>query len=246
MRYNLNFLKFNERSVLINWPQRIDENILNDILSFKNQIKNNSSKLIIEITHTYNSICVTYESTIDNFNSRFNELKLQYKHQNEEIIRVQREWNIPVSYDLEFGSDLQTISKLNGLSLKELIQLHSEPLYKVYFLGFLPGFPYLGGLNPRLFIKRKRKPSLKISKGSVAIGGEQTGIYSQQSPGGWYVVGRTPIDFFDPLKSVPCFLEPGDNIRFVPISSKKFRSIKSSIQSNEFSLKPIYTNVKDS
>ena len=128
---------------------------------------------------------------------------------------------IPVVYD---GEDLVSLADEKSLSVAEVIRLHSEPIYKVYLLGFSPGFPYLGDLNPKLHAPRRPTPRPRIAAGSVAIGGEHTGIYSVDSPGGWQIIGRTSVRMFahDELceASRPdevFFLKPGDRVRFVPV-----------------------------
>lgn len=127
---------------------------------------------------------------------------------------------IPVVYD---GDDLESLAEEKNLPVDELIRLHSEPTYKVYLLGFSPGFPYLGELHPRLHAPRRASPRTRVPAGSVAIGGEHTGIYSVDSPGGWRIIGRTPVKLFDPdqlaVQQSPkdlFFLIPGDRVRFVP------------------------------
>ena len=120
---------------------------------------------------------------------------------------------------LLYLTSLRQISKALKLEVNELIHLHSKNTYMVYFLGFMPGFPYLSGLNPRLHYQRKEKPKVNVPKGSVGIGGKQTGIYTTDSPGGWHIIGSTPINLFDSTTSPPCFIKPGDIISFKKIDS---------------------------
>lgn len=129
--------------------------------------------------------------------------------------------DIPVVYD---GDDLRTLADANGLSQPDVIELHSERIYRVHLLGFSPGFPYLGELNPRLHTPRRAIPRTHVAAGSVAIGGEHTGIYSVDSPGGWHIIGRTSVPMFahdrvaeDSSPHDVFFLHPGDRVRFVPI-----------------------------
>ncbi len=129
---------------------------------------------------------------------------------------------IPVRYD---GEDLADLAKAKGLSVEEVSALHSAPVYKVYMLGFSPGFPYLGDLDPRLHRARLASPRPKVRAGSVAIGGEHTGIYTVDSPGGWNIVGHTPKKIFDPSRGAPSgpdeaifLFKPGDRVKFVPIN----------------------------
>jgi inhibitor of KinA len=130
--------------------------------------------------------------------------------------------NIPVCYDVEFGPDLLDVAQHGGVSAQEVVRLHSLPTYLVYFLGFSPGFVYLGGLPEALHTPRLTTPRPSIAGGSVGIAGSQTGIYPVDSPGGWRLVGRTPLRMFDPEAAPPTRLQPGDRIRFAPIDRTTF------------------------
>jgi inhibitor of KinA len=129
---------------------------------------------------------------------------------------------IPVCYDLQFAPDLDEVSNRVGLTVDQVIEMHSSANYRVSCLGFSPGFPYLSGLPPELATPRRPVPRKEVPAGSVAIGGNQTGIYPATSPGGWNVIGRTPARLFTPAKNPPALLCPGDNVRFRPISRAEF------------------------
>lgn len=129
---------------------------------------------------------------------------------------------IPVAYGGEFGPDLETIANSNKISSSEIVRIHSRPLYSVYFIGFLPGFPYLGGLDPAIACPRLDTPRPAIPAGSVGIAGDQTGIYPTESPGGWRIIGRTPLKLFNWQCQPPALLTPGDCVRFIPIKAEEF------------------------
>tara|TARA_Y100000780_G_C13547679_1_gene364028 strand:+ start:107 stop:814 length:708 start_codon:yes stop_codon:yes gene_type:complete len=235
MNYDLKFSLYNERSILIEWPSFIDENILKSILSYKKQLQKIYVKQKVEIINTYNSILIFYNFTIDNFNNEVLKLKsLKNRHLRNEIAKAKL-WEIPVCYDDEFGIDLNEFSMRKKLTKSEIIKLHSEAVYTVYFIGFSPGFLYLGGLNSKLHFNRKSTPNLNIKKGSVAIGGMQTGIYPQNSPGGWHIIGKTPIDLFDAKMNPPCFISAGDKVRFKPIDMIEYSELEQKVQSDFFS-----------
>ncbi len=124
---------------------------------------------------------------------------------------------IPVRYGGQKGPDITAAAQLLQLTVDQLITLHSEVLYRVAMVGFLPGFPYLAGLPEALFLPRKSTPSPAVPAGSVAIGGKQTGIYSQTSPGGWHIIGWTPLKLFDVNMAAPALFKPGQRVKFVPI-----------------------------
>lgn len=224
--FQLTYKSYGERSILIEWPFEINEKILHDILIFKNTLKNNDIKLKIEVKSAYNSLLITYHSTIDNINDEILTLKELYLSKVSVNKSTYKLWKIPVCYDDEFGLDLEEISKQNNITREDIIKLHSKPIYIVYFIGFLPGFLYLGGLDKKLNLPRKSTPRLQVKKGAVAIGGNQTGIYPNESPGGWNVIGNSPISFFDVYNETPCFAKPGDRILFYPITIKEHEHIK--------------------
>lgn len=133
---------------------------------------------------------------------------------------------IPVCYEEEFGPDLKFVAEHAGLSEEDVIAIHTAKEYLVYMIGFQPGFPYLGGLDERIFTPRLREPRVKIRAGSVGIGGEQTGLYPLASPGGWQIIGTTPVKAYNPKKNPSIPYEAGDYIRFYPITKKEFLEIE--------------------
>lgn len=133
---------------------------------------------------------------------------------------------IPVCYGREFALDLEAMASLTGLTKGEIIQRHCSATYTVRMLGFMPGFPYLSGLPKELHAPRREQPRLEVPAGSVAIGGAQAGIYPVVSPGGWQIIGRTPLALFDPQRAEPALLNAGDRVRFVEISTAEFLRIQ--------------------
>ncbi|SFM24205.1 inhibitor of KinA [Gracilibacillus orientalis] len=134
--------------------------------------------------------------------------------------------HIPVCYDKAFGIDIEHVMKEHQLSLQKIIALHTTPTYNVSFLGFSPGFPFLTGMNQHLATPRKNNPRLEVPKGSVGIAGGQTGIYPSTSPGGWQIIGRTPINLLPLDADRPTLLVPGDQIRFYPINKTEFEQLQ--------------------
>jgi KipI family sensor histidine kinase inhibitor len=131
---------------------------------------------------------------------------------------------IPVCYEGEFAPDMEHVCAHTGLAREEVVQRHSAASYRVHFLGFTPGFPYLGGLDPVLAVPRRATPRTRVPAGSVAIGGQQTGIYPMSAPGGWQLIGRTAVRLFDGAAASPCRLMPGDTVRFVPVGEAALRA----------------------
>ena len=138
------------------------------------------------------------------------------------IEATRRQLEIPVCYDQEFAFDLNAVAAAHNLNTADVIRMHSTANYVVQMIGFSPGFPYLAGLPAQLHTPRRASPRIHVPAGSVAIGGEQTGIYSLETPGGWNIIGRTPVRLFDPQRDPPCLLQSGDSIRFCPMDRQQF------------------------
>jgi len=225
LAYNLTYKPFGNHAIIIEWPAKIDENILNDVLNFKNKILRNYTKVKVEVINTYNSITIFYHRIIENIYNEFSMLKSLYIDESNQKKSESKLWKIPVCYDDKFGIDLDEISRKIKRSKSDIISLHSGQKYTVFFIGFLPGFLYLGGLPKELHYPRKSNPRVSVEKGAVGIGGSQTGIYPQESAGGWNIIGNSPISFFDRKNQNPCFAKSGDMVQFIPIGVEEHQQI---------------------
>ena len=143
---------------------------------------------------------------------------------------------IPTAYGGEFGPDLELVAQHNNLSAAEVVQIHSDTRYLIYMIGFMPGFPYLGGMSPRIATPRKTTPRLKLPAGSVGIAGNQTGIYPAESPGGWQIIGRTPLELFRPTREPPAILQAGDYLTFVSVTPEEFAVIEEAVRDGTYLL----------
>ncbi|MEO7530612.1 MAG: 5-oxoprolinase subunit PxpB [Sediminibacterium sp.] len=144
----------------------------------------------------------------------------------EEMITVARRVKIPVCYDASLAPDLFSLAESNKLSIEQVIQLHTGKIYRVYMIGFLPGFAYMGSVDEKIITPRLTQPRVLVPAGSIGIAGEQTGIYPFDSPGGWQLIGQTPVQMFDAKKELPCYLQPGDEVQFYAISLGEFTKQK--------------------
>ncbi|QMU66731.1 MAG: 5-oxoprolinase subunit PxpB [Flavobacteriaceae bacterium] len=232
--YQLTYKPFGDSAILIEWPAKTDEKIIKDIIRFESIISNNQNN--IDTIIAYHSLTVKYQNSID-FDFQISQLKELYLLKRENQTQKQRIWQIPVCYDMIFGPDLGAISKLKRISIAEIIQLHTSPDYLIYFLGFQPGFLYLGGLHTKIHMPRKPNPRLRVAKGTVGIGGAQTGVYPQDSAGGWNLIGKSPVNFFDVTKSPPCFAKAGDRVRFHAIDLETFYEVEEKVKQGVFQLK---------
>jgi len=224
-KYPLIIKEFGEYAALIEWPAEINEDILFDILRVKAQIEKTLASYDISLVPAYHSLTVISNTPgisgtdicglLSNLDTTVNIEPL-----------TSSSWKIPVCYEDNFAPDMETVAQQKGLAPKEVIRLHTEPLYTVYCIGFLPGFMYLGGLPEALITPRRKEPRLQVPGGAVGIGGNQTGIYPQESPGGWNLIGNCPVPLFDVLKSPPCFVKVGDSIKFYPVSLPQYQILK--------------------
>jgi inhibitor of KinA len=232
---------FGKHAVLLEWSKEISQTIQLEVMNFQNHINKTFKTQIVETVPTYCSLAVYLkretdsEAFIATLNSGFT--KTEYVQEKKRTI------HIPVCYDLDFGMDLPEMSQQLKMPVDEIIKRHTTNSYPVYFLGFLPGFPYLGGLDPALAINRKQTPKALVSAGSVGIAGNQTGIYTMDSPGGWNIIGRSPLSFFDVTKSKPNLVQAGDSIRFFSISKTEFEEIEALDKKENYILKTETTNV---
>lgn len=234
--YQPTYKRYNEQAILIEWPTDINTRILSEVLRYKEKIELVLNQEVSEVRSAYQSLLIIYKSYVTDVSGAIDVLKAVYTSDVELKPLTSKIWKVPVCYDDRFGWDLEEMSLSKKISKGRIIKLHSEVIYTVYFIGFLPGFLYLGGLNEMLFTPRKATPRMNIRKGAVAIGGSQTGIYPNDSPAGWHIIGNSPIDFFNPKASLPCFAKAGDRIQFIPISLKEYASIEKLIEEGDYYL----------
>lgn len=227
MSPKVTYKPFGESALLIEWPAEINESILYEILKVQKLLEKKLEEVLIESVNAYNSLTLIYRKDVIDYDRLLSDIKNCLQTiKLEESHHKNRIWNIPVCYDEEFAIDLNEMTLSTGLGKDEMVALHKDSIYIVYFLGFLPGFLYLGGLHPSLHFPRKSTPRLKIAKGAVAIGGIQTGIYPTESPGGWNIIGNCPIELFDVKKNPPCFIKSGDKVKFYSIDLETHSTIK--------------------
>ncbi|NJX15571.1 5-oxoprolinase subunit PxpB [Tamlana crocina] len=236
MKFKLTYKPYGQHGVLVEWPASIDEATLNDVLWFKSKLNPNATENIVEVRSSYHSLLIIYSQFETGFDNEVLRLKSIYSSEEKSKKLKSTLWHIPVCYDTQFGVDLESISKAKNLSEDEIVNLHSQTIYTVYFIGFLPGFLYLGGLDERLATPRKATPRLQIGKGSVAIGGNQTGVYPSASPGGWNIIGNSPVNFFNIKNETPCFAKAGDHIKFYSIDLKEHQNIKALVNAGVFQI----------
>ncbi len=190
---------------------------------------------IVEMVPTFCSLMVYYNPLLISFDELSLKLQGKLRDIGKADLSVRKIVPIPVCYGGEFGADLATVAQHSGLSEEEVIALHSGHDYLIDMLGFLPGFAYLGGLDERLHTPRLAVPRTRLEAGSVGIGGAQTGIYPLPSPGGWQIIGRTPLKPYDPDRENPILYAAGEYLRFVPISLDEYAAIETQLAAGTYS-----------
>ena len=226
-----------QRAILIDFGKNYSPEKLQKLLFYKDLIENNLVKEKVEVINTYTSLLINYMFTIEDAYSEVSRLKSMFDEVNIAKNINSKLFYLPVCYDEDFGLDMELISREKKLEIDEIIRLHTAAVYQVYFIGFLPGFLYLGGLDERLQISRKETPRKSVEKGSVGIGEKQTGIYPKSSPGGWQILGKCPVGLFDKNEDPPTPFSAGDKIKFFSISKEKFFEIEEEVKSGNYKLK---------
>jgi KipI family sensor histidine kinase inhibitor len=230
------YLPFGDQALLIEFGNIISLKVNGKVITLNEAILKAEIQGVEELVPTYRSLLVRYDPSKTTYEQLVFHIKDIEKTLRESTIEVESgEITIPVVYGGEYGPDLTYVAQFHGLSEEQVTKLHYERKYRVYMIGFVAGFPYLGEVPDEIATPRLETPRLKVSAGSVGIAGKQTGIYPCEAPGGWRIIGRTPLKLFNPLQQPPALLKPGDNVKFKPISEKEFKTIERNV------LKGIYS-----
>ncbi|UOE92378.1 5-oxoprolinase subunit PxpB [Alkalihalobacillus sp. LMS39] len=234
---------FGDQAIRISFGDNISFSVHKNILHFCSELERRQIKGIVEWVPTYHSVTIYYDPvvyTYDEINFIVEEL---YEKSKTTTLSNARFVTIPVLYDEEVGPDLQKVAQFHQLPLEKIIEIHSSRLYLVFMIGFTPGFPYLGGMDEAIAIPRLETPRILVQAGSVGIAGNQTGIYSVDSPGGWHIIGRTPVPLFEMKKNPPVLLKAGDFLLFAPITKQEFNSIEEQVKQKKY--KPLIKTIDE-
>ncbi len=220
------FATLSDRALVVHLGDQIDTAMFRAVRSMSRQLEANPPAGMVEVVPAFTTVAVYYDPLCTSeaeLTSHINGLESLLDSTAEPPPRIVE---IPVCYGGEFGSDLEFVAKHARISTSEVIEVHSAADYLVHMIGFAPGFPYLGGMSSKISTPRRSSPRLKIPAGSVGIAGDQTGIYPLETPGGWQLIGRTPLELFQPNQDPPTLLQAGDVVRFRSISPQQFRELQ--------------------
>ncbi len=236
MHKKIKFLPSGDSGLILEVSNEISKDANRKIRALSYWIEENNFEEIIEIIPTYTTVLVNYDPLKITYSQLATKLKDIGKYIDKIKLPPPEVIHVPVLYGGDYGLDLNYVAKHNGLTGDEVIDIHSSPNYLVYMIGFTPGFPYLGGMSKKIATPRLKVPREKIPGSSVGIAGNQTGIYPIDSPGGWQIIGRTPLKLFDPNRSPTVLLNAGQYIKFHPISKKEYEVISQEIKDNRYEI----------
>ena len=240
---SIEILPFGEAAILVEFGKGICPETHDKVQALTKYLDCYSLPGMIEYVSAYSSVTVFYDpiKVRKSQNVRV-EGKQQFSYQilytllqkivsklSKETTHTSRIVEIPVCYGGDFGPDLEYVAGHNKLSMEKVIEIHTSGKYLVYMIGFAPGFPYLGGMSELISTPRRESPRMTIPRGAVGIAGMQTGVYPIETPGGWQLIGRTPLQLFRPTDNPPSLLQAGDTIRFIPIDPNEYEKYKGGI-----------------
>lgn len=230
----MNIVNINENCMSVVFEERIDPEINAQVIQLKSAIQNSAISGILELVISYNTLVIYFDDTVtdhEKLSESLQSLTLSSTAQQQTTTYV-----IPVCYEAPFNLDLDEMASLHNKTTEEIIQIHTSKPYLIYMLGFMPGFPFLGGLDESIATPRKASPRKEIPAGSVGIANAQTGIYPLASPGGWNIIGKTPLKLFDPKRDPEVYYEAGDYIKFKRISKEEYDNIEQAVNNGTYEI----------
>lgn len=237
------YLNAGESCVVIEFADEIDRSANDAVMNLKKHLIKQKNIPIIECLPTYRSLAVYFDPMAVSVDDVISEARAAPKPGGEEAgPAAHMEILIPVCYGGEYGPDIENVAKHAGIPVEEVIKRHSARVCHCYMIGFLPGFAYLGGMDETIATPRLANPRTVIKGGSVGIAGKQTGIYPIDSPGGWQLIGRTPLRLFTPEAQRPTLIEAGYEVKFIPITEEKYKKIETEVAAGAY--EPVITETR--
>ena len=236
--YDIHIEPLGQHALLLNWPDQVDEAILKEMLRLRTVLLTEGyTAPDWDIVMAYRSMALINNTGRIQYPETRSAIEAYLHRASTEVLSVSTRWYLPVCYDEEFALDLDEVSNNLALSAEAVVDLHTSSNYLVFGIGFVPGFMYLGGLPEQLLTPRREHPRPLVLRGSVGLAGKQTGIYPQDSPGGWNIIGNCPIPLFSLAVDPPCFVSVGDQIRFYAVTKAEYELRKIEAEVGVYNLK---------
>ena len=229
-----NIQTYGDRALLVNFEQKIDAEVNEEVIALNEWILAERLQGLTYTVPAYCSLTLAYDPGLIELEVLMEKIAAFSQSQKEEKKREKRLLRIPVCYEESFAPDKEEVLRQTGLAWEEILNLHTQTRFRVFMLGFLPGFTYMGKLPQALFCQRRKEPRLRVPKSSVGLAGFQTGIYPSVAPGGWQLIGKTPLEIFDPGRQDPFLFKAGDELHFYQIDVADFESIEKEVERKSF------------
>jgi inhibitor of KinA len=230
---NVRFLSAGDRALVVEFGRDVDRALSERVLRLDAVIAANAPSGVVETVPTFRSLMVYYDPLVTS-RAKLENAIAGLIDREDSARSGARLWRVPACYEGEFAPDLAEVARLTGLTPSAVVALHSGIRFHVYMLGFLPGFPYMGDLPAELTLPRRADPRLRVPAGSISIATSLTAIYPYESPGGWHLIGATPIRLFDPERERPALLAPGDAVEFAPVDAGSFTAIRRAVENGGY------------
>ena len=230
---NVRFLPAGDTAVIVEFGDSIDRVVSERVLRLSALVRAATLPGVVETVPTFRSLLVHYEPEATDSASLTAAIENLLERGSGDAQPVKL-WRIPACYEISHAPDLAEVAQRTGLGTAEVVDLHSSTHFHIYMIGFVAGYPYMGDLPAPLVLPRRADPRIRVPPGSIAIATSLSAIYPLESPGGWHLIGATPISLFDPRRSRPALLSPGDAVRFEPITAREFDTIRAAVATDAF------------
>jgi len=223
---NFRIVPSGDSTIVVELEARIDPEINERAIRLAETVHAAAIAGVRDVVPTYRSVAVFFDPLRTDYRRLVEWLERQVGRLAEAPVAHRASISVPVCYQDELGSDLAAVAAFANMSPQDVIAIHASATYRVFMLGFMPGFAYMGVLDPRIAMPRRSTPRVRVPRGAVGIAGAQTGIYPAETPGGWQLIGRTPLEPFDVTRPGPFLFRPGDAVRFVPIEREEYERMR--------------------
>jgi inhibitor of KinA len=226
-------LKAADSALVIEFGSTIDRKISDRVLALADAVEHAGLPGVTEVVATFRSLSVNYDSLATTGDELEQEIAT-FMQDTAGALHPGRLWDIPACYDAEMAPDIEAVAKSADLTASEVVALHCGTQYHVYMIGFVPGFPFMGDVPEKLRLPRRPNPRTRVPPGSVGIATSMTGVYPYESPGGWHLIGTSPLRFFDAASAQGSLLSPGDGVKFRPVGAAEFARIRRAVERNDY------------